>query len=571
MKINIKSQKGITGIEITVAIVMLTIFVSLISTIFINIYLNSTEAQRNTVATGYATQIAEMIDKMYYADVEEDTLSEKIEEINIPSGYTVTANVENYTPNANSKDLVKTITVTVTYKVGNNEKNVQIERIKAKEVLITPNRPKLSKGMVPVKYVTTDEISGQGYWEITTEDDSTWYNYSNRRWANVMLQDDLIVEGNIKVTNENIKNLAGKKITTLGSMFVWIPRYAYKIPQGNSHTSTAGEIDIIFLYSTSNNYIDENGNMVPISNKQGYKIHPSFQDGTENNYANGEWDKELTGYWVAKFEASSTKPNGGGSYGGGNDTSLNIKVVPNVTSWRNISVANIYTVCKKMTIQQNRYGLSQEANSHLIKNSEWGAVAYLAQSKYGNIQKTTDSNSGVWNNSYYNGDGYYTNKTGVAGQSRDESSSSGSTITNVNSYNTINGQKSSTTRNIYGIYDMAGGSWDYTMSYIGEIDFDVPLKESQKYAKSSSDTGTTNFQANSSVYGDAIWETSANGAGDTTLSWNSDYSYFATGSYSFILRGGAYSGGANIGIFGYSRDVKSGGAYFGFRVVITVE
>lgn len=542
MKINVKSRNGVTGIEITVAIVILTIFVSLISTIFINIYLNSTEAQRNTIATGYATQIAEMIDKMYYVDVEEDILSEKIEEIKIASGYTVTADVENYTPNDDSKDLVKTITITVNYKVGNNEKTIKIEKIKAKEMLITPNKPKLSEGMVPVKYVTTDEISGQGYWEITTEDDSTWYNYTNKRWANVMLQDDLIVEGNVKVTNANRKNLVGKKVTTLGSMFVWIPRYAYKIPEENYHTSTAGEIDIIFLYSTSDNYIDENGNMSSISNMEGYKIHPSFQDGTDNNYANGEWDKELTGYWVAKFEASSTKPNDGESYGGGNDTSLDIKVVPNVTSWRNISVANIYTVCKKMTIQQNRYGLSQDANSHLIKNSEWGAVAYLTQSKYGNIQKTTDSNSGVWNNPYYNGDGYYTTKTGVAGKSRDESSNLGA-VTNVNSYNTINGQKASTTRNIYGIYDMAGGAWEVTMSYVGDSDFEVPVKEAQRYAKSSSDTAETNYQANSSVYGDAVWETTSDNGGGSASAWNNDYSYLGHTTLNFIFRGGGVAEG----------------------------
>lgn len=36
---------------------------------------------------------------------------------------------------------------------------------------------------------------------------------------------------------------------------------------------------------------------------QDYVVHPSFTNGTNNHFMNGEWDKEITGYWVAKYAA----------------------------------------------------------------------------------------------------------------------------------------------------------------------------------------------------------------------------------------------------------------------------
>lgn len=32
-------------------------------------------------------------------------------------------------------------------------------------------------------------------------------------------------------------------------------------------------------------------------------VHPAFTDGSSNQYSNGEWRKEITGIWVAKFQA----------------------------------------------------------------------------------------------------------------------------------------------------------------------------------------------------------------------------------------------------------------------------
>ena len=93
------------------------------------------------------------------------------------------------------------------------------------------NRPKLSNGMIPIKY---DNNSKK--WVITNEYDDEWYEYktaSNLAWANVMLSD-----GKYKASNKDKSKEEGGytddgttevKEEELGSMFVWIPRYAYSI------------------------------------------------------------------------------------------------------------------------------------------------------------------------------------------------------------------------------------------------------------------------------------------------------------------------------------------------------
>ena len=114
-----------------------------------------------------------------------------------------------------------------------------------------------------------------------------------------------------------------------------------------------------------------------------------------------------------------------------------LRTVANVISWRNISRHNVFNNCYNLNSQENAniYGIStnkDEMDPHLIKNTEWGAAAYLAHSAYGrNNREVTMNNTG-----YTTGINY---------------------ITNVNM---------STTGNIYGIYDMAGGAWEHVAAYV---------------------------------------------------------------------------------------------------------
>ena len=177
----------------------------------------------------------------------------------------------------------------------------------------------------------------------------------------------------------------------MGSMFVWIPRYAYNITS-NYHSNSTGNINVKFVKGTTNLTTDANSTKIEATSGQNkWNVHPAFCDGSQNSYANSGWNKELTGIWVAKFEASST--NTSATNGGGDVTNLSIKVLPGVVSWRGISENNIFNNCKNMNLVGNIYGLNTEVKPHQMKNSEWGAVSYLTHSKYGNEVEPYINNS----------------------------------------------------------------------------------------------------------------------------------------------------------------------------------
>ena len=178
-------------------------------------------------------------------------------------------------------------------------------------------------------------------------------------------------------------------------------------------------------------------------------------------------------------------------------------------------------------------------------------------------------------------------------------------------YYTENGQKASTTRNIYGVYDMAGGAWENMANSIEEgnegtqADQIAALKKYEpKFAtiykgksedgKIDNGNGTTsddglgklaNYKANKNMYGDAIWETSnANPKGNDAdktkgivdsdgekynagSSWNNDYSNFPRRVYPFVIRGGSFYISSDAGVFSFVSGYGGSSYDNGFRVV----
>ena len=63
---NVKSQKGFTGIDITIAIIVITLFVSIISVVFYNITISSKKVERKTEATYIAQDVIEKIKALDY-------------------------------------------------------------------------------------------------------------------------------------------------------------------------------------------------------------------------------------------------------------------------------------------------------------------------------------------------------------------------------------------------------------------------------------------------------------------------------------------------------------------------
>ena len=390
------------------------------------------------------------------------------------------------------------------------------------------NTPNLGEGMTPIKWDETAN-DGAGDWVETDGSDPDWYDYSAKKWANAKTSD--------------------------GSMWVWIPRFAYSITSGyhqsgadiNSATPEegAGTIEIEFMKGTSNegatgqqivNY-DSSTTTNYTQFPNGYVIHPAF------NYG-----ETVSGLWVAKFEASQSDASTSSMGSSGV-----IKIQPGVQSWRSISVNDIYNKCKSY---------NSTLNSHMMKNDEWGAVAYLSKSKYG---KETEE---VWIN---NSSSYI---TGSAGKSASASQNTGTT----NDYTSTQGVKASTTGNVYGVYDMSGGAWEYVAAYVNNgnaslTNYGASLvnssdsKTKNVYTKASTDNNTNNYNQNAGVYGDAVYETSANG-NSSNGSWYGDYSGFPYTSYPFFIRGGHYYDGSGAGVFSFTYNDGYSYINYSFRPVL---
>ena len=368
------------------------------------------------------------------------------------------------------------------------------------------NAPVLADGLTPVNWNGTN-------WESTTV--ANWkYNYNS-----VATATQAKVEGNGDSAWANAK-------TADGSLYVWIPRYSYKITSGehsngNSWNSldAAGtnKIEVKFSNGTTDDTTDS------------YIAHPAFTFG----------DEELQGIWVAKYEASQGSTT--------NETSVPTsstsvaKSIPGVASWRNITVSKMFDYA---------YNTYRNADSHLMKNVEWGAVAYLTNA-IGRIPYINNSSSYI---------------TGNAGGSQDATKASGTT----NAWNTANGVKASTTHNVYGIYDMSGGAYEYVAAYYtgGNNSYISSLTNAaDKYV----DRYSTAYSA--SKKGDAVYETSSSsssgGGSYSETSWDRDYSYAPNFNTSVFLRGGHYNSNSNAGVFFFNNAGGTASSNDGFRVVLT--
>ena len=357
------------------------------------------------------------------------------------------------------------------------------------------NTPNLGEGMTAIKWDETAN-DGAGDWVETEGSDPDWYNYENKEWANAKTAD--------------------------GSIWVWIPRYAYSIPSAGYHKSTATEISIEFMKGTRNETTSGRTSFNNASGQGNWNIHPAF------NYG-----QTVSGIWVSKFEASQSDASTSSMGSSGE-----IKVQPGVQSWRMIGVNDVYTIC---------LNYNKTLNSHMMKNDEWGAVAYLSRSKYGkNDEVTINSNS-----SYYTGGG------------------SGNTY--------VNNGAQSTTGNVWGVYDMSGGSWEYVAAYVNNGNTNLTwygaslvnssdARTKNVYTTASTDNAANNYDQNKEVYGDAVFESSA--AGARASAWDGDWSCFTYTTVPFFVRGGSYELGSQAGLFCFNACNGGYGHEFSFRPVL---
>ncbi len=242
--------------------------------------------------------------------------------------------------------------------------------------------------------------------------------------------------------------------------------------------------------------------------------------------------------------------------------SSKVIIKPNVYSWRNSTVSNIF---------KTAYNYNRELDSHMMKNTEWGAVAYLSHSKYG-----INTEVRINNNSNY--------LTGYAATDGTDQSSSlgtyGTTSDITRPYNTETGYKASTTGNITGIYDMSGGAWEYVAGYMpGSNDQSgFTLTELTTYSTYLDfyPANATVTSYNGRLLGDATGEMGPfyNYADKDNINryhnnWYNDYSHFVEYNLPWFHRGGSYMSGVLDGQFFFNG--YTGGVYTneGSRFVLT--
>ena len=402
-------------------------------------------------------------------------------------------------------------------------------------------RPVVNEGLIPVVFDTT---SGTVVKTID-KNDGNWYNYDKQKWANAVL-----------VTEESRSNYLNTSGVTVSeddilAYYVWIPRYKYKIwTTEDSSTGNEQKINIIF-----------EGKNTPksVATQAGeYHTHPAFTFGTT----------ELDGIWVGKFET------------GGTATAPLIK--PDISSRRNQNVSAEFTTAQ--IFGTSTYGMTSNVDAHMMKNSEWGAVAYLSHSRYG-------ANREIYIN---NSSGFYTGRSGgnVGGSTAINTVYTSQTSTsqyntygfytwdgylleyNTNTKSTTRdlNKVASTTGNITGVYDMSGGAWEYVMGYYS------PAGSTWGATSSSNDAGFSS-QPNSKYYDDYTATnslTACNGGicyghGLSEVSgWYDDHAYFVDASSPWFLRGGHFYSGSSAGTFNFSSDFGSADGFRAARSVLIV-
>ena len=403
-----------------------------------------------------------------------------------------------------------------------------------KEKILNGADPVLKEKLIPVEISNNGEVR---YADISKE----WYKYENKRWANAV------------ILNEGVSYQEGDIITEsdIESYFVWIPRYKYQIfDEGNYTTyieskpteSIAKEIQIEFETNEVEASIG--------STKGEWLTHPAF-----TNF-------DVNGIWVGKFETGYKGATSFSSAQVNTADSSKVIIKPNVYSWRNSTVSNIF---------KTAYNYNRELDSHMMKNTEWGAVAYLSHSKYG-----INTEVRINNNSNY--------LTGYAATDGTDQSSSlgkyGTTSDITLPYNTETGHKASTTGNITGIYDMSGGAWEYVAGYVRSASDQsgFTFDELNIYSKYLDlyPTNSTRTSYNNRILGDATGEMGPfyNYADKDNIkryhnNWYSDYSFFIDSSSIWFNRGGYYADDIIVGPFSFARFTGGIGASVGFRLVLT--
>ena len=405
--------------------------------------------------------------------------------------------------------------------------------------------------MIPVN------ISDTGV--LTVADTSKeWYSYTKRNWANAVLVNcaDSAIKDKYFTSDMKInQSMVGQTIdmSEILQMYVWIPRYKYLLWNTNNGSSNPQAISITFeSKETAKSTGSTNGT---------YLTHPAFTFGST----------ELNGIWVGKFETSGT--------------TTNVQIKPNQQSLTNIKIGDMFNASRDIeNSYASNYGIDAASiDTHMMKNMEWGAVAYLSSSIYGRYTNSSTciaSGCETWINnvdtlaSGSNGSSI----TGCSGPSVSAGvANSMSSCANGYDWSTL-GKNASVNGNITGIYDMSGGDYEYVMGNMVDSSGNFYpsssglTKPDTKYFDSYAYSASSYTDHARGKLGDATKETLKT-FGSSSGGWYGDGAYLpnAPNSYYWFCRSGEYTLGTVSGVFFFDRGTGGAGTYFSFRSVLTAQ
>ena len=429
------------------------------------------------------------------------------------------------------------------------------------------NPPVLAKNMIPVYYDGENWLKAD---KNNKDENNKWYDYNNKMWANAVTvtavdgtRDDL-VDAPVGTT------IPMERINT---MMVWIPRFS---ATKNGEYNGATEFTCSSSSYTTQSTCESAGYIWRTLNPGAFNI--TFVNKDTAAHDAFDFGGAVTGFWIGKFENSSdtscTPANNSAVGTGCNLTSIRPKVLPNATSWRGAMGSTFFYNILAMTENGNQYGFDKTKettlDTHMLKNNEWGAVAYLSQSIYGRCTSSTSCTEvGINNNSSF--------VTGYGAPVGSDPSETNGT------YETTLGMDASTTGNIYGVYDMSGGAYENVMG----VYWDGTKKWSSGLTSADSNSGFNGclgslcsctlqtgvpYPSDDKYYN--LYTTSANYTSSglqhaltETSGWYSDSanSNFVNSSNPWFLRGDFYNDFSNAGVFSFGSYYGNVNAYFGSR------
>lgn len=437
----------------------------------------------------------------------------------------------------------------------------------------------MDTSLIPVTYTGTTTSPQWSKADVNSE--GNWYNYQNKQWANA-----------VAVTSATRSTLqsapAGTVIPESDVMayYVYVPRYEYQVcrpnasdsltlsagqcqdGEGNDVLSTASPYNFNIKFQTASQTTAYDGTTIG-----GWATHPAFDFG----------GTQLNGIWVGKYQTSSANETNAKSGAPGAD----VAIKPNQFGLANQSVSQQFATAQSLasSTSPTYEGLdASTTDSRMMTNSDWGAVAYLTTSIYGQgASSPVDINNCVatdWNN--YNG------RTGWSGGSSSANYTQSCAVgtNDTGAYQTAQGQGASTTGNTSGIYDMVGGNWQYVMAvltnntnlsgYADNSGFSS-LPAGKYFDDYNSNTFTAAAGDYYGNYQNCTWATCGGQAYSETTSvspvtsygqsWLGERSFSVSPDYPWVLRGGASNNGSRAGLWSASLDDGSAGSYLGFRVV----